>query len=68
MEKLNEISELLQKGRAKNVASLVQEALDEGIDAKVILSDALLAGMGIVGEKFKKKKSLFQKFLLLQEQ
>ena len=64
MEKLNEISELLQKGRAKNVASLVQEALDEGIDAKVILSDALLAGMGIVGEKFKKEEVFVPEVLI----
>ncbi len=64
MEKLNEISELLQKGRAKNVAILVQEALDEGIDAKVILSDALLAGMGIVGEKFKKEEVFVPEVLI----
>lgn len=54
MEKLEEIKELLQKGRAKNVAQLVQEALDEGIEAKKILSDSLLEGMSIVGDKFKR--------------
>lgn len=54
MEKLDEIKELLQKGRAKNVAVLVQEALDEGTDAKVILSDALLEGMSVIGDKFKR--------------
>lgn len=56
MEKLEEIKELLQKGRAKNVAKLVQEALDEGIEAKLILSDALLAGMSIIGDKFKNEE------------
>lgn len=54
MEKLHEISEFLQKGRAKDVTRLVQEALDEGVDAKDILNNALLAGMNIIGEKFKK--------------
>lgn len=53
MSTLNEISEMLQKGRAKNVKALVQQAIDEGIDAKDILEGGLLAGMGIIGEKFR---------------
>ncbi len=51
-----EISELLQKGRAKNVKNLVQEALDQGIDPKEILNDGLLAGMMVVGGKFKRNE------------
>lgn len=50
---IDEISEFLQKGRAKNVKALVQQALDEGMDPKVILNDGLLSGMMIIGEKFK---------------
>lgn len=50
---LNEISENLQKGKAKIVVELVQKALDEGVSANDILNDGLLAGMGIIGEKFK---------------
>lgn len=53
MSILNEISENLQKGKAKIVASLVQQAIDEGIEAKTILDEGLIAGMNIVGEKFK---------------
>lgn len=49
----NEISEFLQKGKAKNVKELVQQALDEGIDPKEILNDGLLSAMMIVGQKFK---------------
>lgn len=56
MEKLLEISEFLQKGRRKQVVKLVQEALDEGVSAGVILNDALLHGMNIVGEKFKNEE------------
>lgn len=52
-ELLEEICTFLQKGLAKNVAELVQQAVDEGISAEVILNDALLKGMGIIGEKFK---------------
>ena len=50
---LNEISENLQKGKAKIVVELVQKALDEGISANDILNEGLLAGMSIIGEKFK---------------
>ncbi len=53
MANLNEISENLQKGKAKIVKELVQQAIDEGMDASSILNDGLLAGMGVIGEKFK---------------
>lgn len=53
MASVEEISAFLQKGRAKNVKTLVQEALDEGMDPKVILNEGLLSGMMIIGEKFK---------------
>lgn len=48
-----EISENLQKGNAKGVKALVQQAIDEGHPAKKILEEGLLSGMSIVGEKFK---------------
>ena len=50
---LLEISEMLQKGRAKAVKELVQAAVDEGVPASQILNEGLLAGMNVVGEKFK---------------
>ena len=53
MSLIQEISEFLQKGRAKNVKTLVQQALDEGMDPKEILNEGLLAGMMTIGEKFK---------------
>ena len=53
MVDVQEISTFLQKGKAKNVKALVQEALDEGQNPKVILNDGLLAGMMVIGEKFK---------------
>lgn len=55
-EIINEISEWLQKGRAKNVKALVQDALDQGCDPKEILNDGLLSGMMIVGGKFKRNE------------
>ena len=50
---LQEISQQLQAGRARNVKALVQQALDEGIPAQQILNEGLLSGMAIIGEKFK---------------
>ena len=53
MSILQEMSELLQRGKAKDVKELVQKALDEKISAKQILEEGLLSGMGVIGEKFK---------------
>ena len=56
MNILNEISENLQRGKAKIVKELVQQAIDENIPARDILEQGLLAGMDVVGEKFKKNE------------
>ena len=50
---LSQISENLQKGKAKVVKQLVQEAIDSGISAQEILEKGLIAGMNVVGEKFR---------------
>ncbi|MDD3122612.1 MAG: corrinoid protein [Candidatus Izemoplasmatales bacterium] len=50
---LDEISTLLQKGKAKEVKLLVQNALDEGIAPVEILNQGLIKGMSIIGGKFK---------------
>ena len=50
---LSQISEQLQKGKAKVVKQLVQEAIDAGISAQEILEKGLIAGMNVVGEKFR---------------
>ena len=52
MSILVEISENLQRGKAKVVKELVQTALDEGLNVKDILQ-SLLDGMSVIGEKFK---------------
>ncbi|MCC8029439.1 MAG: corrinoid protein [Lachnospiraceae bacterium] len=53
MSTIQDISDFLQKGRAKNVKKLVQQALDENEDPKAILNEGLLDGMMVIGEKFK---------------
>jgi len=50
----NEISELLQKGKAKEIVSAVEKALSEGAAAADILQKGLLSGMSVIGEKFKR--------------
>ncbi|MHC1787772.1 MAG: corrinoid protein [Christensenellales bacterium] len=53
MQLLHDISENLQKGRAKAVKELVQQAVAEGLDVSRILQEGLLAGMSEVGLRFK---------------
>lgn len=53
MSILMDISAALQKGRAKVVKELVNQAVAEGLPVKQILDDGLLHGMNIIGKKFK---------------
>ena len=48
-----EISENLQRGKAKIVKELVEKAVAEGMPAAQILNEGLLSGMNVIGEKFK---------------
>ena len=50
---LEDISTNLQQGKAKVVKELVQKAIDDGMDVQTILDNGLLAGMSIIGGKFK---------------
>lgn len=50
---LNDISENLQKGKARLVKELAEQAIKDGAAPERILNDGLLAGMSAVGEKFK---------------
>ena len=43
----------MQRGKAKVVKELVQQAIDQGIPAQQILEEGLLSGMSVIGEKFK---------------
>jgi len=56
MSILNDISEQLQRGKANEVKELVQKAIDDGMEGKKVLNEGLMAGMGIIGEKFKKNE------------
>ena len=64
MDVLNIISEDLQSGNAESVNQKVQQALDEGIDLKMILDDALIAGMNEIGKKFRSHEIFLPDVLL----
>ena len=64
MELLEEISANLQAGKAKIVREKVQEAIDAGIPAADILNNGLMAGMNVIGQKFKNQNILLNTLLL----
>jgi methanogenic corrinoid protein MtbC1 len=51
MSKIEDVKVLVETGKSKKVAEAVQAALDAGDKAQDIL-DAMIASMGVVGEKF----------------
>ena len=50
---IDDISTALQKGKVKDVVSLIEQALNEGISAQDILDKGLLYGMSLLGARFK---------------
>ena len=53
MPLIEEISQSLQKGKVPKVKEGIAGAISEGFSAKQILENGLLAGMNIIGDKFK---------------
>ena len=53
MADLSALAESLINGKAPEVKDLTQKALDEGVAPGEILSDGLIKGMSVVGERFK---------------
>ncbi|CDX04464.1 methanogenic corrinoid protein MtbC1 [Desulfitobacterium sp. LBE] len=51
MAKINEVKAMVEAGKTKLISGLVQEALDEGSEAKEIL-EVMVEAMGVVGDKF----------------
>ena len=61
---MEEISTALQQGRVPVVKERIQAAVAEGLGAQAILQDGLLAGMGVIGEKFKANKVYIPEVML----
>lgn len=53
MADIKALSEAIIKGDQKTAVDITKAAVDEGIDPEKILSDGLIAGMNIIGTKFK---------------
>ena len=63
MARFEEMSALLQRGKAKDLAALVTEELAAGTSPKDILTQGLIVGMGI-GEKFKNNEIFVPEVLI----
>lgn len=61
---LEKIAESLLKGDSKTVRDLVQSAIEKGLPIDKILNEGLIAGMSIVGEKFKNNEIYIPEVLL----
>jgi len=64
MDILSQVIESLQRGDDSLVAALTQQALEARIPPKTILNDSLIAGMAVVGERFKKREIFLPDVLL----
>ena len=64
MELLNEISKELQAGNTAEVLALTRKALEAGFAPEAILEDALIAGMNVIGEHFKRHDIFLPEVLL----
>ena len=63
-ERFQKMIELLRKGKAKDIKIETQAALDEGHTPKEILEDALMEGMAIVGDLFKRNEIYVPEMLI----
>ena len=63
-ELLQEISAKVQAGRAKAVKELVPQAVENGIPASQILEEGLLAGLNVIGVKFKNNEVFVPEVLI----
>ena len=64
MVALNAISEALQKGKADDVKKMVSQALAEKQTPKKILEEGLIAGMDIIGGRFKRNEIYIPEVLI----
>lgn len=64
MNELTKMAEALQVGDDKVVYENTQKAIEQGIPAKTILDDGLIAGMNVISEKFRKHEIFLPHVLL----
>ena len=64
MSLLGEIALRLEQGDDERVGSLVRQALEQGLPATTILQEGLIAGMDVVGERFREREIFLPDVLL----
>lgn len=64
MNELTKMAEALQVGDDKVVYENTKKAIEQGIPVKTILDDGLIAGMNVIGEKFRKHEIFLPQVLL----
>jgi 5-methyltetrahydrofolate--homocysteine methyltransferase len=64
MDILNEIAKSLQKGDHKMVFELTKQAIEQNKPPKEILDNGLIAGMNVIGERFRKHEIFLPDVLL----
>lgn len=61
---LKEIREALMKGDRSSVAALTKQALDAGLEVRDIIDHGLVAGMEVIGAKFKANEIFIPEVLI----
>lgn len=64
MEILNDIAKSLMAGDDKKIVQEVSQAIEEGVPTTRILDDGLIAGMNVVGKRFKNHEIFLPEVLL----
>ncbi|MCL2653876.1 MAG: corrinoid protein [Propionibacteriaceae bacterium] len=64
MTTVEKLSEAVQQGKAKDVLSLIDEGLAEGLPAQDLLNDGLLKGMSLLGVRFKNNEVFVPEVLI----
>ncbi|MGE0074615.1 MAG: B12-binding domain-containing protein [Sphaerochaetaceae bacterium] len=64
MADMEALSGYLQRGKAKEVRELTQQAVDDGMKPEEILDQGLLAGMNVIGLKFKNNEVFVPEVLI----
>ena len=64
MDLLEQIALALQRGDSNGIGELLQQALNKGLAPKEILDSGLIAGMNVIGDRYKKHEIFLPEVLL----
>ncbi len=64
MAKIEALYEAVLKGKRKDVASIVQEAVDGGIDVAEILMESMIPAMAEIGDRFSRNEAYVPEMLI----